>query len=444
METQTEQKLLPPPDNRGLLIKNFKIALGATVLVLAVVAGGTLAYNKFWPKSSVPVEPVHQAFLNEIFDLIKEFYWEDVTDEKLVELYVLATQKAANETFNPVPKTRDELKSKLKELLDKQESDLKRTELVSQIGDLVAANLQPFARSRLYSEKQAQELQNTLNNVNPDADQYTVLGVEKTATPEEIASAYQAQVAKVPNDNSAESNAKKQELQAAYDTLADEQNRQTYDQTKVQPTLTGRLITPEIYYIKMDRFSPTMVQELAEVTEKVDQGDQLDTLIFDLRGNIGGLIDGLPYILGPFIGPDQYAYQFFRKGNKQDFKTITGWMESLVRYKKVAVLIDNNTQSSGELMAAVLKKYNVGLVIGTKTRGHGTVEKVYEIKNQPDPSQKFGLFLVNNLTVREDGLSIEGNGVEPVIDVSKSGWEAQLTDYYHYAPLVNALTGLLK
>ncbi len=445
METNTEpQKLLPPPNNRAVLLKNFKLAAGASVLAIVVMAGAAFSYNKFRPHTEPKAEPVHEAFLNEIFDIIKEQHWEDVPDDKLVNLYILATQKATGETFDPMPKTREELKATIKSLMGKQESDQKRTDLAAQIGDLVAANLQPFARSRLYSEKQTQELQNTLSNVNPDKDQYEVLGVEKTATKEEIAVAYENETKKVAEDNSAEAEAKRQALQSAYDTLAEEQNRQTYDQTKVQPTLTGRLLTPEIYYVKMDRFSPTMLQELAEVTEKVNQGDRLDTLIFDLRDNIGGLIDGLPYILGPFIGPDQYAYQFFHKGTKQDFKTVTGWMDSLVRYKKVAVLINENTQSSGELMAAVLKKYNVGLLIGTKTRGHGTVEKVYEIKNQPDPSQKFGLFLVNNLTLREDGLPIETNGVLPVIDISQPGWEGELSDYYHYPPLVNALKSLLK
>ncbi len=445
METNTEpQKLLPAPNPKAMFLKNLKLALGASLIAVLVMAGAAFSYNKFWPHTEPKSEPIHEAFLNEIFDIIKEQHWEDVPDDKLVNLYVLAAQKATGETFEPMPKTRDELKALIRDLMGKQDSDQKRTELAAQIGDLVAANLQPFARSRLYSEKQTQDLQNTLTNVNPGLDQYQVLGVEKTASKEEIAQAYEKEIAKVSADNSPEAAAKRQALQSAYDTLAEDQNRQTYDQSKVQPTMTGRLLSPEIYYVKMDRFSPTMLQELAEVTGKVNQGDKLDTLIFDLRDNIGGLIDGLPYILGPFIGPDQYAYQFFHKGTKQDFKTVTGWMESLVRYKKVAILINENTQSSGELMAAVLKKYNVGLVIGTKTRGHGTVEKVYEIKNQPDPSQKFGLFLVNNLTLREDGLPIESNGVLPTIDISKAGWESQLADYYHYPPLVNALKNLLK
>jgi len=52
------------------------------------------------------------------------------------------------------------------------------------------------------------------------------------------------------------------------------------------------------------------------VTKKVDQGEALDSLILDLRGNIGGSVDVLPYLLGPFIGQNNYAYQFLHQGKR--------------------------------------------------------------------------------------------------------------------------------
>lgn len=413
-----------------------------SIACAVIAAAGAFGYFKFYnPQSTSAAYSPHVAFLDEVYSSISDNYWDKVEEEPLVNLYVAALEKVSGEKLTNPPKTRADLIKFLETFLAKYD-DKKKTEVASATADLVLANLQPFGRSRLYTQKEQQALQDNLNNIS-STDQYKVLGLTNTAKPEEIEAAYTRELAAAQKDSSAEGKKKQEAINHAYSTLSDAQTRQKYDEVKVEPSWEGRLITPQIYYLKMSKFSPTMMDELVATTKKVDQGDQLDTLIFDLRDNVGGLIDGLPYLLGPFIGPDQYAYQFFRKGEKADFKTKTGWLETLYRYKKVVILINENTQSSGEVMAATLKKYNVGVVVGTKTRGWGTVEKVYELKNQPDPSQKFSTFIVNHLTLREDGQPIEGKGVEPVIDVSQPNWEQELLRYYNYPPLVEAVSKLV-
>ncbi|MGB9637306.1 MAG: S41 family peptidase, partial [Microgenomates group bacterium] len=111
---------------------------------------------------------------------------------------------------------------------------------------------------------------------------------------------------------------------------------------------------------------------------------------------------------------------------------------------KVIILINENTQSSAEVMAATLKKYNVGVLVGVPTRGWGTVEKVFEIKNQFNPSEKYSAFLVHRLTLREDGQPIEGLGVEPVINIQDKNWEKQLYNYFHYPELTAVIAKLIS
>jgi len=178
--------------------------------------------------------------------------------------------------------------------------------------------------------------------------------------------------------------------------------------------------------------------------QKYNTGSELDTLIIDLRGNIGGAIDGLPHFLGPFIGQNQYAYQFFKRGDKQDFVTQSGWLPSLVRYKKVVILIDDQVQSSGEVFASVLKKYNVGVLVGVPTKGWGTVEAVFKIKNQVDPeNETYSALMVHSLTLREDSLPIEGRGVEPLVNINNPNWQQELYSYFSNQELVNAVANLV-
>jgi C-terminal processing protease CtpA/Prc len=110
-----------------------------------------------------------------------------------------------------------------------------------------------------------------------------------------------------------------------------------------------------------------------------------------------------------------------------------------VRYKQVVILADGQTQSTAELMAATLKKYNVGIIVGAKTRGWGTIEAIFEIKQQIDPKEKFSVFLVHSLALRDDNLPLEGNGVDPVIDINSPNWEKQLFEYFRYPELAKAI-----
>ena len=423
-----------------------KLLLAIFLLIIGVVIGLFLSYKKVFPfKKQVPKNK-YIAFIDEIYDTILENYWEKMSDEQMAEIYVLAAEKITGQPQNPETKDRDSIRKMLNKIISQEESADKKKEFAVSVSDMVLANLKPFGRSRLYTQKMEKDLQNNVNNINPDISHYENLGVKKEASASGIKKAFEEKSALWnPKTNKApEAEKKYKEVQQAYKILGDQTNRKTYDISGVEPTMDYKLIRPDIFYIHINKFSPTTIEELDRVAKKADDKQGVNTLILDLRDNIGGAIDGLVYFLGPFLGVDQYAYQFFHQDEKQDFKTKTGWLPSLVRYKKVVVLINNGAQSSAEVMAAVLKKYNVGVLVGEKTKGWGTVERVFPLENQIDELEKHSVFLVHSLTLREDGQPIEGNGVEPTIDINSDDWKKQLFSYFHYDELVNAVEEVWK
>lgn len=395
--------------------------------------GGVIYGQKYIDSRSKVEKNKYVAFSDEIYGTIKDNYWNKLSEEQLNKVYILGLEKIASRSGVMVPTDREGLKKIIREEVEKKKSDEEKENLVVQLADLVLANLEPFGRSRLYTLKEEKELSNNVNNVNPTVDRYKELGVSKEASPTAIVEVYK----KLPEK-------KKEEVKKAYEILSDPESKRLYDLAGVEPTMEYKLISPKIAYIHLTRFSPTTVEELQRVTEKLDKGSQADSLIFDLRDNIGGAIDGLPYFLGPFIGNDQYAYQFFHQGEKKDFKTVTSWLPGLVRYKKVVILINENAQSTAEVMAAVLKKYNTGITVGVRTKGWGTVEKVFEIKQQISEKNKYSVFLVHSLTLREDGMPIEGRGVEPVINMADKNWEKELLKYFEYPPMIEAVKEVWK
>lgn len=423
------------------------VALG--LMLVSVIGGvGLIQYKNKQKKTQVlgTSKDKYTAFVDEVYDKIQLNYWDKITDADLSNLFLLATEKVTEQ--NTALKSPDKVGvEKMIDGLIATVSADKKTDFMANITDIVLANLKPFGRSRLYSEKDAQALTNNVNNTNPSVNQFQVLGVPTGASDKEVAAAFQTKEKELA-PAAKESTVAAQKLAAvkqAYTVLKTQDSRQVYQISGAEPTIDYKLLTPQIFYMHLTKFSPTSLDEFVRVAAKVDnQGAELNTLIFDLRDNVGGAIDSLPYFLGPFIGPNTYAYQFYHQGNYDDFKTLSGWLNSLVRYKKVVILINGNTQSTAEVMAAVFKKYNVGVVVGTHTRGWGTVEKDYAMDSQIDSSEKFSLFIVNHVTLRDDNQPIEGRGVDPAIDITSKNWQKDLQERFGDAGLVKAVEGLVK
>lgn len=402
--------------------------------------GGWFSRDFFHPKnssnqSSDVQRDIYLSFLTEVYDTILTNYWNKIPEDQLVNLFQLSTESLIAKPFPDQYKTKDDFLKLMKNALAEIKPE-KKKEFTVTLTDMVLAHLEPFNRSRLYTQKDETSLSENVQNINRQTDRYEILGVGKNASSDEIQKKYEEKTKDLKTKNTPEAKQQLAEVEKAYQTLADEKNRQLYNQSGIEPTIIYKLVHPDILYLHLTKFSPTTLDELKNVTEKFDKDSGPTSLILDLRSNIGGSIDLLPYFLGPFIGPDQYAYQFFHQGEKTDYKTRTGWLASLTRYKKTVVLVNQETQSTAEVAASVLKKYNVGVLVGTTTKGWGTIEKVFPLTQQIDQNEKYSIFLVHSLTLKEDGQPIEGKGVEPAINIKDPDWEKQLYNYWHYQELV--------
>ncbi|MBM3208760.1 hypothetical protein FJZ40_00500 [Candidatus Shapirobacteria bacterium] len=420
--------------------------LGGILLILAIFGLGWTAasfYQRKTELSSVTKaqDDPHTTFLIEVYDKIKENYWDKISDERLGGLFQLGIEKLTGQIQTGKIGQKKDFEKTLNQVL-KEIDPGKKKEFSASLADMVLANLAPSGRSRLYTQKEEKNLAENVKNINPEVNQYEALGINKDASAAAIEKAYQEKTNELRKERSEETRQKLAQIERARQILANPETRQVYDQSGIEPTMDYRLLLPDILYLHLTKFSPTSFDELKRVTEKFDKEGGPTCLIFDLRDNIGGSIDLAPYFLGPFIGLDRYAYQFFRQGERIDFKTKIDWLPSLVRYKTVVILINAGTQSTAELVAATLKKYNVGVLVGTPTKGWGTVEKVFPLDHQLSQSEKFSIFLVHSLALRDDGQPIEGNGVQPVVNIADPDWAQQLYQYLHYDALIEAIKNL--
>lgn len=426
-------------------MRNWKRYLWVLVLVVVFSLGIATSYFYFQKNqatlTSIKTEAekdVYLKFLSEVYDKIKENYWESLTDEQLGNLFKLGIEKLTNKPQDGKIKDKTDFLEMSENIMKIVKPD-KKKEFVTQLTNLVLTNLKPAGRSALYTVQDKENLANKVRNINPETDLYLTLELGKDASEEEVDEAYQNKLAELSRDDSQEAQNKLELIKYAYQILSNTGQKENYDQAGIEPTVFAKLVRSNILHLYIKKMSPATLDELKKETEKNDNKDGLDTLILDLRANIGGSIDILPYLLGPFIGKNQYAFEFFHQEEYTPFKTKTGWLPSLIRYKKVVILIDDQTQSSAEVMAATLKKYNVGITVGTTTKGWGTIESVINIDQRIDPNEKYSIFLVHSLTLREDNQPIQGNGINPLISINDLDWEQQLSAYFDHNELIKAV-----
>lgn len=391
------------------------------------------------------VKDVYADFAAEVYDTITQNYWEKITDQDLSNLFLLASQKVASTTPLTLASPNKTGVEKLVIVATNGKTADEKKDIVSNIADVVLANLKPFGRSRLYTQKEETILQNEVNNVDTSKNMYEILEVSKTATQAEIDKGYKTQKNKFAGQNTAKAKEQLALVERAYETLKTPVRRQIYDQTGSEPSVLYKKLSADTFYVKFVRFTPTLIPEFQAAAKTVDNEPQtLHTLILDLRDNIGGAIDQLPYLLGPFVGQGQYAFSFFHQGEYTPYQTATGFIPELVRYKRVIVLVNGQTQSSAEVMAGTLKKFNVGILVGSPTRGWGTIERVFPLKTVLDPKQSFSAFLVHTLTLADDNQPIEGRGVIPQINISNKNWQTELNAYYNDPGLAAEVKSLFK
>lgn len=383
-----------------------------------------------------------KAFVSEIYDKIKENYWNNISDAELLDLFKLSISKNGGNVTVPKFDNKDALLNSITDSVKVLESE-KRTNFLASVIGSVLVSLNPTGRSGLYTQKQEEQLKNTVSNVNPEKDLYKDLGLAKGASVSAVEEAYKQKADELAQDKSPEAKEKLKQIAYAKETLTKENTKQNYDQKQIEPTIFNKIPSPGILYLQFNKFSPTSLDEFQKAFESAKDDSSLYGLILDLRGNVGGAIDATAYFLGFFLGKNQYAFDFYHKGELLPFKTQTDKLPSISKYKQIVVLIDNQTQSSAEMMAASMKKYHIGVVVGTPTKGWGTVERVFPLDNQIDDKQKYSIFLVHSITLRDDNQPIEGRGVDPDISIKDPDWQKKLYQYFNNPDLTKAVNEVL-
>lgn len=157
----------------------------------------------------------------------------------------------------------------------------------------------------------------------------------------------------------------------------------------------------DIGYIKIDLFSTNINKQLENA---LFQLNKYSGLIIDLRNNSGGYLEEAYQTAEIFLPKGSVIYSLLQKDNrKQEFKDKTNDKQVV----PIVVLVNGNTASAAEILAAALKDSYGAVLVGSQTYGKGKVQHTYSLSSGEMVKYTASLWY------RPNGTNIDGTGIIP-------------------------------
>lgn len=149
--------------------------------------------------------------------------------------------------------------------------------------------------------------------------------------------------------------------------------------SQINTPLTNTIINindKNIGYIKVSAFTNKVGEEFKKTLLKLE-GQGIDSLVIDMRDNLGGYLKGASEIANLFLEKDKIIYSLDSKDGISNYKDDTD--ES--RTYQVVILINKNTASASEVLTAALKDSYNAIIVGEKSYGKGRVQEAKTLED---------------------------------------------------------------
>lgn len=182
------------------------------------------------------------------------------------------------------------------------------------------------------------------------------------------------------------------------------------------PSVTASIIDQDIGYIRVSRFDATTLDQaqeyLAELEEKIPSPRGI---IVDLRRNPGGLLDSAADIADQFLS-DGLIVATEGRGERK-LRSYEADRSDFFDQVPMAILLDRGSASGAELMAAALRENGRGVIIGERSFGKGSMQRIMPLTSGG------GLKITTGYYTTPENHIVQGHGVIPDIEVTRADAE---------------------
>ncbi|HVR64809.1 MAG TPA: S41 family peptidase [Polyangia bacterium] len=169
-----------------------------------------------------------------------------------------------------------------------------------------------------------------------------------------------------------------------------------------------------IGYFRLAHFTSSAARETSETLAAIAK-ENVAGIILDLRGNQGGLYEQAGRVADLFLKTGTIVRMTARTRTLKDDRAGDDGNEPTV---PLAVLVDRQTAAGAEIVAAALKHLDRAVIIGERTYGSGSLQVLFDIPSPLGGGDKLGLKLTTAQWVSPTGISVQGAGLTPDVEIS--------------------------
>lgn len=146
------------------------------------------------------------------------------------------------------------------------------------------------------------------------------------------------------------------------------------EEIKLPPVSYFGMLTEDIGYIRLDQFTDNASLEVKNAFTKLKE-QNMQYLVFDLRGNGGGLLTEAVNIVNFFVDKGNLVVSTKGKTDdrNQNYYTMNAPLDTKI---PLAVLVDGHSASASEIVSGALQDLDRAVIIGQRTYGKGLVQNV--------------------------------------------------------------------
>jgi carboxyl-terminal processing protease len=128
-------------------------------------------------------------------------------------------------------------------------------------------------------------------------------------------------------------------------------------------------------YLKLANFSRSASDEIRAALKELKEKKEIKSIVLDLRGNPGGLLDVAVDICDKFLEKGKLIVVTRGRTDASE-KKYYSVQEPMVGDAKLVVLVNEGSASASEIVAGAMQDHDRGIILGTKSYGKGLVQTI--------------------------------------------------------------------
>ena len=190
--------------------------------------------------------------------------------------------------------------------------------------------------------------------------------------------------------------------------LKDYQNNVFSFKLKKDNATFGYLKIPS-FYSTFENGKSSITNDVVKEIDKLEE-DKIDGLIIDVENNGGGSMEEAVQLSGLFINDGPLAIMNNNKNNKQIIDdSIIGTLYN----GPIVIMINGFSASASEFFTNAMQDYNRAIIIGNKSLGKATMQRIFPLNSNKDEFLKLTLEKFYRIT----GKSNQYNGITPDVEI---------------------------